>query len=200
MKKELHVISTGRQSIDTLIEIVTEIHPFMDGFHVREKKLGAKQVFEIIERLAERGVPLSKIYVNDRIDVAVCSQVRGVQLTYESLPVDIVKKYFPNLRIGCSVHSLEEAIEKEEQGADFLIFGHIFETASKPGIAPRGVNRLSEICEAVTIPVLAIGGIRLDNIQKVMETKSSGVAVMSGILESRNPLETIQAYRKILNC
>lgn len=198
VERELHIISTGKQPLGQLIEIMSTIHPYIDGVHLREKHLSACQLFKLVQDLAEKGVPRSKIYINDRVDVALTAQTKGIQLTYQSLDSEIVKRKFPTLRVGCSVHSIDEAVEKEKRGADFLIYGHVFETASKPGLPPRGINHLARVCDSVSIPVLAIGGIHLDNLQRVLRTNAGGIAVMSGVLVSANPKKAAQDYYRLL--
>ena len=96
--------------------------------------------------------------VNDRVDVAVAAGVVGVQLAYHSLGPKWVKQALPQSG-GAIVHSEEEAKEMEMQKADFLIYGHIYTSGSKPGLQARGIGALSKIVQAVKIPVIAIGGI-----------------------------------------
>nr|WP_275439971.1 thiamine phosphate synthase [Paenibacillus sp. ACRRY] len=100
------------------------------------------------------------------------------------------------LRLGISVHSLHEAREAEERGADYLFYGHVFSSSSKPGIKPRGLSALLEICSAVSIPVIAIGGIEPANIAAVRAAGASGAAVISSIWASDNPERAAAALRQ----
>lgn len=190
----LHIISTGKQKPEKLAEIAGEIHPYIDAIHIREKSNTAKEIYELVSLLTDQNVPLSKIIINDRIDVAFVSKVAGVQLAYHSLPVDIVKKQFTSLRVGCSVHSIDEVETAQELGADYVIFGHVFPTQSKPGLVPKGLKQLELIAQHVSIPVLAIGGIKPTNIRGVIEAGAMGIAVMSGVLEAEDPLEKVKEY------
>lgn len=88
-----------------------------------------------------------------------------------------------NYALSVSVHSVEEARRAEALGADFVIAGHIFETRSKPGIRPRGLDFLREICESVPIPVFAIGGITGQNAQQCMDAGAAGICRMSYWME-----------------
>ena len=198
-KKLLHIISTGKQKPEELAEIAGRIHPYIDAIHIREKAKTAKEIYEMVNLLTDQNVPLSKIIINDRVDVAFVSKVGGVQLAYHSLPVDIVKKQFTSLRVGCSVHSLEEVQTAQELGADYVIFGHVFPTQSKPGLVPRGLKQLELVAHHVSIPVLAIGGIKPANVREVIETGAQGIAVMSGVLEAEDPLETVKEYYRKLS-
>lgn len=196
---ELHVISTGQQTSDQLIEIISYIHHDIDFIHLREKTWTANEYITVIQSLSEYGVPLEKIIVNDRIDVAHVMNCGGVQLAHHSIDVHLLAGKYDNLRIGCSVHSVADAIEIEASGADYLLYGHIFDTRSKPGLSPRGLENLASIIESVTIPVIAIGGITPENVESVIHAGASGIAVLSGVLLATDPYEAVQIYRQKLN-
>lgn len=196
---ELHIISTGQQSKYKFIEKVIAIANKVDYIHLRERNWQAKDHIEVIDRLIQNGVARSKIIINDRVDLAVTEGLAGVQLTRHSIPIQKVKKSFPNLKIGCSVHSISEAIQQEKSGADYLIYGHIFETNSKAKATPRGLQNLQRLTSSVTIPVIAIGGIKPSNLQSVMKMNASGIAVLSGILLENDSLHATLNYRKQLN-
>lgn len=198
MNKQLHVISTGKQSKEEFVSIVEKIHREIDGIHLREKKWSANKLVQVIQLLHSKGVPLTKIFVNDRIDVALTMRVKGVQLGHHSINITFVREMFPTLTIGCSVHSVEEAVRAERKGANYLFYGHIFETTSKQGITPRGLESLQYMKELTTIPIIAIGGITPENTKEVMRQGVSGIAVMSGILLHENPVEATQRYRNQL--
>ena len=195
MKKGLlHIISSGKQKPAHLAQIAGQIHPYIDAIHIREKTKTAKEIHEMVNLLLDHNVPLTKIIINDRIDVALASKVGGVQLAYHSLPADIVKKQFTSLRVGSSVHSIDEVQTAQELGADYVIFGHVFPTSSKPGLESKGLNQLELIAHHVSIPVIAIGGIKPTNIKGVIEAGAQGIAVMSGVLESEDPLVAVKEY------
>lgn len=196
--KELHIISTGRQSIEEFIFIASEIHDFADYLHIREKSRNAREIYGLVNNLVQKGVPLEKIIINDRADVAAAVGAAGVQLGFGSLPAGEVKRMFPGMVTGCSVHSLKEARKAEDSGADFCMYGHIFSTGSKPGIPPRGLNELQRVASAIAIPVIAIGGIAPENAAEVLTAGAAGVAVLSGVLEAKNPLEAARKYSSIL--
>lgn len=86
-------------------------------------------------------------------------------------------------RLGVSVHSVEEAVRAQQLGADFLMAGHIFPTACKPGLPPRGLEFLRQVCQAVTVPVYAIGGITPENSSLALQAGAEGVCVMSGAMK-----------------
>lgn len=195
---ELHAVSTGRQSFEELARIAGAIRSRVDAFHLRERTRTARELLEGIELLLAAGVPGDRIVVNDRADVAAAAGVGGVQLAYHSLAVPAVKRLFPQLRVGKSVHSLEEALQAEADGADYVIFGHIYPTPSKPDVPARGIEALRGLADRLRIPVIAIGGVKPDHAAEVMRAGASGIAVMSGLLEAADPQAEAEAYRQYL--
>lgn len=193
----LHIISTGKQSKKEFIEKVIQVHSSVDYIHLRERSWNASDYIEVIGKLVGAGIRKDKIIVNDRIDIAVTERIGGVQLASHSIEIQKVKQYFPDLYTGCSVHSVIEAKEKERLGADFLIFGHIFETNSKVGLPPRGLKQLKDLTSSVTIPVIAIGGIKPSNVQSILDMGASGIAVLSGILLDDSPNAVLKYTEKL---
>ncbi|MBN9653264.1 thiamine phosphate synthase [Halobacillus sp. GSS1] len=192
----MHLISTGKQTISELTETVSAVQQQVDFLHIREKHRSAAEIFDGIQQVTETGFPMDRIIINDRADVASVAGCFGVQLTHHSLPVAQVKQSFPGLNVGKSVHSLKEAIGAEEEGADFLLYGNIYPTSSKPGKAGKGLDSLREIIRHVGCPVVGIGGISPERAGDVIRTGAQGMAVMSGILQAEDPGEAAQAYRK----
>lgn len=193
-RAELHVISTGKQPPEQLTDIAASIHPYIDFIHLREKNKTARELYNMVLMLTDKSVPLSKIIINDRIDVAFITRTAGVHLAYHSLPVDRVKQSYPILKVGCSVHSYEESVLAEKQGADYLFYGHIFPTDSKPDLHPRGLKALKNLTSSCALPVVAIGGIKPFHVKDIIDTGAKGIAVMSSIMEAKNPLETVKEY------
>ncbi|WP_078549043.1 thiamine phosphate synthase [Litchfieldia alkalitelluris] len=191
---ELHIISNGQQSIERFCHIASSIHEYVTYFHIRERTWTANEHFQAINLLTQLKVPLSKVIINDRIDVAITLNTAGVQLAFHSLPVELVKRKFPSLLVGSSVHSLEELNNVSKAGADFAIYGHIFETRSKQGLLPRGTEGLRELTRNAQIPVIAIGGIKPIHVSELIKVGASGVAVMSGVLEASDPLKVVKEY------
>lgn len=150
---------------------------------LREKDLSARQLLELGRSL--RGavrVRGGSLVVNDRVDVALAIEAEGVHLGGGSLPVREVRRLVGDrMLVGASVHSLEEALRAEGEGADYLLLGTIFETRSHPGLRPAGLELVSRVARAVTIPVVAIGGIKADNAAAVIGAGAQGVAVLTAI-------------------
>ena len=151
-------------------------------FQIREKSLTARVLYELTARAAEitRGSQ-TRLLVNDRSDIARAAGADGVHLTTHSLPPEVVRTmYGPEFLLGVSTHSLEAAREAAKGGADFVVFGPVFETESKRVYGePLGLAKLREVTgELGEFPVLAIGGITLDNVEKCFEAGASGVAAI----------------------
>ena len=197
-KKELHIISDIIFDENDFIETSEEIYPYVTGIHLRVKAWSAHKLFQTIERLKDAGVPGEKIYVNDRVDVAIASKANGVQLSYRSLPVKEVKEHFPNIRIGKSIHTLDEAKQAETDGADYIMFGNVFETNSKPGQPAQGIERLKKIKEASSIPIISIGGITTENVQEVLPY-TDGIAVLSAMWQAVDRPGIIKEFYELLN-
>lgn len=126
--------------------------------------------------------------VNDRLDVGLAVQADGFQLGQQSLPLDIARKLVgERALLGVSVHTLEEARRAVADGADFLLVGTIFPSASHPGEPGCGPQFVQTIKQSLPeVPALAIGGITADNVRVVQDAGADGVAVITAILASRD--------------
>ncbi len=120
------------------------------------------------------------VIVNDRLDVALALQV-PCQLRHDSLPPDLARLLAPRLPLGASVHEADDVRRAVDAGVDYLVFGHVFPTASKAGAPPRGVKALAAVVRASGVPVLAIGGVTAGNVAEVLAAGAAGVVVRSGI-------------------
>ena len=137
--------------------------------------------------------------MNDRVDVALASGADGVQLAENSIPVEAARSLVgDDLLIGRSVHSVGDAIDANRAGADMLVLGAVFATASHPDQPPSGVGPLAELSRHGLAPVLGIGGITPDNVGEVVEAGASGAAVITAITESPDPQEAARALRRAM--
>jgi thiamine-phosphate pyrophosphorylase len=149
-------------------------------FQIREKTLSARVLFELVTRAVKitRGSS-TRLLVNDRLDIALAAGADGVHLTSNSLPVRVVRAVSgPEFLIGASTHSLETARDARDSGADFAVFGPVFETESKRAYGPpQGLNKLQQVAsELQGFPVVAIGGITLDNAESCFAAGAGGIA------------------------
>jgi thiamine-phosphate pyrophosphorylase len=156
---------------------------------VRERDESDLALLELTRRVldAVRGTR-ARVLVNDRIDVAMAAGAHGVHLRGDSVPSSRARAIAPRgFLIGRSVHSTTEArVAAREGGADYLLFGTVFPTESKPGRAAAGVEALAEVVAAVpTMPVLAVGGITPQTIAAVRESGCAGVAAIGLFADCR---------------
>ena len=168
--------------VDQAVALGTEM------VQLREKDLSARELYDLGARLKDTISGRAKLIVNDRIDVALALKVDGVQLPEDGIAVAEARRIVgPNMLIGRSVHSVDGAVEAESSGADFLIAGTIFPSASHPAGLLQGPSFLRALCSEVSIPVLAIGGVTTQNVGEVMQAGCSGAAVISAISEAEDP-------------
>ncbi|MDO9289814.1 MAG: thiamine phosphate synthase [Thermodesulfovibrionales bacterium] len=136
--------------------------------------------------------------VNDHADIALAVNADGVHLGQEDLPLKEARKILGKTKIiGISTHSIEQAIEAEAGGADYVGFGPVFHTKTKDAGKPKGIQMLKEVKRHVNIPVIAIGGITSENLQSVLDSGADAVAVASAILRG-NISDNISGFLKIL--
>ncbi len=146
----------------------------------------------------------ARIFVNDRLDVAISENAGGVHLSEKSLPIAEAKRLAHSqagsldFLIGVSCHSLEDAKSAAVGGADYLFFGPVFATPSKTAFgAPQGIELLAEVCRVVSVPVLAIGGVTLENFSACVAAGASGIAAIRLFQDARDMPALVQALRKI---
>ena len=164
---------------------------------LREKNLSTRVFFEnalTIRKITKRaGIPL---IINDRMDIALAVNADGIHLGEEDLPLKYARKIAPHLIIGYSADSVLDAQLAEKDGADYLGVGSVFTTATKVDAGPAiGIQRLEEIKKAVSIPVVAIGGINLANLPEVIQAGVDGVAVVSAIVADASPFRAAKRFR-----
>jgi thiamine-phosphate pyrophosphorylase len=153
----------------------------VDLVQVRERDMEAGALSHLVTRCLEavRGTR-TRVLVNDRLDVALATGAHGVHLRSDSMPAARVRSLTPaGFLVGRSVHSVEEAtLVSADGGVDYLLFGAVFATASKPGQAPAGVRMLGDVAAATSVPVLGIGGITAETMTQLAGTGSAGVAAI----------------------
>ena len=196
----VYPITSGESTPDQILQLVrAAVDAEVPLFQIREKSLSGRVLFELVARAAEltRGSK-TRLLVNDRSDIARAAGADGVHLTTHSLPVDVVRKiYGAEFLIGVSTHSLDEARAARAAGADFIVFGPVFETESKRVYGqPQGLDKLSEVTrELGEFPVVAIGGITLENAGECFRAGASGVAAIRLLSDAHQLLDRIHKIR-----
>ena len=167
------------------------------AFHARGRELSGREHYELAVRLSNGQTV--RLFVNDRLDVALAIPTAGVQLGRGSLPVSAARALNPLWWIGKSVHNLAEAEAARTEGADYLVVGPVFATASHPGggRAPLGLQHLQAIAAAVDgLPVIAIGGITADRVREARDSGAYGVAAIRALWDDVEPAEAARRMRE----
>lgn len=179
-----NLLKAGRDFYDAVEE---SLQNGVTMLQLREKDISSREFYEIAKRLkdiaAKYRIPF---IINDRIDIALSIDADGVHLGREDLPCSIARKIMgDNKIIGISAGCVDEAVEAERDGADYIGAGAVFYTGTKKDIGEAiGLLNLKEIKDAVKIPVVAIGGIKYSNAPDVMRTGVDGISVVSEIMAS----------------
>ena len=191
-------LSAGRSTVEIVRDAIAG---GIDGVQLREKKTDAAWRYdlgcELRELTAEAGVDL---IVNDRVDIAAAIDADGVHVGQSDLPVTVVRELLgPDAIIGCSTSTIEQARQAEADGADYLGVGTIYGTTSKDVATNKdgvGPERVAAITDAVSIPIVGIGGITAENAGPVVEAGAVGVSVISEITQATDPAVATEALRE----
>jgi len=151
------------------------------AIHLRSSRISGKRFHEVASRLAL--IQLSTgcwLIVNDRLDVAAAVKARGAQLASHSISIADARVVCPSIPLGASIHSVEEAKAAEDAGAAWCVAGTVFETPSHAGRPPARIEFVEEVANAVTIPIIAIGGVKPEDIAALISAGAHGVATIRG--------------------
>lgn len=206
MKKKigvLHVLTdTVLQTRFSHIDLAKKaIEGGADTIQFRQKRGSTREMIETARDLKKicAGAGVSFI-VNDRVDVAIASQADGVHLGQDDFPISLARELMgERVIIGGSAVKLEDAQKCLAEGADYIGFGPVYPTSSKPDAsAPTGIERMIEAIEAVPLPFIAIGGIHESNVTEVLSAGAHGIAVISAVCCQDDPIKATQALYKVL--
>jgi thiamine-phosphate pyrophosphorylase len=206
----------GENRIDALLgKIEAAASAGVDWIQLREKDFPGKdyaalacQALRRVSQASSRSRHPTRIMINDRLDVAIAERAGGVHLGETSLPVKEAKRLIDAVMpgsnagnvflAGVSCHSLEAAQSAAAAGADYLFFGPVFATPSKAAFgAPQGLDLLANVCRAVTIPVLAIGGITLENAAACLASGVAGIAAIRLFQDAADLTQLVARLRQL---
>ncbi|MPW26677.1 thiamine phosphate synthase [Alkalibaculum sp. M08DMB] len=178
--------SLGDKDLINTIELA--IKGGVTMIQLREKSISTKDYIQLALKVKKvtdyYDIPL---IINDRVDVAMAVCAKGVHLGLDDMPIPLARKILdPDMVIGASACSVEEARSFEQQGADYLGVGAVFPTFTKSNTDQVTISNLELICQSIEIPVVAIGGIHNENVDQLQMTGISGIAVASGILSKKD--------------
>ncbi len=169
----------------------------VDMVQIRERDLPPRDLLILADALTKSARRYqASVLINDRADIAGCAGC-GVHLTTRSLTVDVIRgAVAEQMLVGVSTHTIEEAMAAQHGRADFVVFGPVFETASKREYGePVGIEALRQAAARLTIPVLALGGIKDDNFRHALEAGAAGVAGISMFTEAKDLRSVVDAIK-----
>ena len=165
---------------------------------LREKEVSTRRFYELAVKVkAVTDAYQIPLIINDRVDICLAVDAAGVHIGDDELPVALVRKLVGSTKIvGVSAKTVARGVEAENEGADYLGVGAIFPTTTKDSPL-TSLQTLSEIAAAVTIPVVAIGGIKEENIEQLMGTRVAGVSLVSEIMLAEQITEKVQGLMRV---
>src|SRR5262249_10949744 len=170
----------------------------VDLIQIREKDMPTNRLCALVEAVlkATEGTG-AKILVNDRADAALACGAHGVHLPSDSIPIDAARRFLgDDLIIGVSTHSIEEAVQAGRSGADYALFGPVFDTPSKRAYGPPlGLDKLEDAVRSARLPILALGGIDASNIKDALERRAAGIAAIRLFVETEDLDRLIRTFR-----
>ena len=183
------VTDEGLSRGKTHVEIAREaVAGGADVIQLRDKTMESASLYAAALEIAEICKGKALFFVNDRLDIALAAGADGVHVGQSDLPADVVRKLVPkDFLVGVSVGSVEEAEKAVRDGADYVAVSPVFSTASKSdaGVG-HGLDTARTICDAVSVPVVGIGGLNKENIPEVIKAGIDGIAVISAVVSQED--------------
>ncbi|WP_026674723.1 thiamine phosphate synthase [Alkalihalobacterium bogoriense] len=172
----------GRKMIDVMEEAILG---GADIIQLRDKKSSKREVLQKAKELRALTKKHDVLFiVNDHIDVALAVDADGIHIGQDDLPLEEARKIVgPTKIIGISTHAIEEAREAQQNGADYIGVGPVFETKSKEDVVdPVTTQYVTQVAQEITIPFVAIGGIKLHNVDQVLQAGATRICAISEIV------------------
>jgi thiamine-phosphate pyrophosphorylase len=169
-----------------------------DVIQLRDKKLPGRDLFRAACGIREVTTRTGALFIiNDRLDIALASRADGVHIGQQDLPLSVIRPLTPPaFIIGVSVSSVEEAEAAEKESADYVAVSPVFSTGSKHDAGPGlGLGLVKEISDAISIPVIGIGGIHADNAEEIFAAGAEGVAVISAVVSQPDIMDATRAFK-----
>ena len=189
-------LSKGRSNLDVLDAL---IEGGARVVQLREKELSDREFFEMARTFRQRTEQAGMtLIINDRVDVCRAVEADGVHLGQDDFPLREARRLLgPNTIIGVSTHRVEQALRAVEEGADYINVGPIFETQTKQHSGPPvGLDLFREIRRLVNIPITVMGGIKLENLDQVLEAGARRIAVVSAVVGADDIAATVRQFRR----
>jgi thiamine-phosphate pyrophosphorylase len=195
------LLTDRKQTKKPLINIIENAcKAGLKAVQLREKDLSSRDLLQLAKQIRNITKRFnSKLLINDRLDIALLSKADGLHSPENGTPLKYSRQFGKHLLIGRSVHSLNGALDAEKECYDYIIFGPVYRTASKTAYGkPKGISELKKVCEAVKVPVFAVGGITPERASRCVGAGSHGVAVIGSVMKSANPKGSIIRFKKAM--
>ena len=198
----LYLVTDKSDDVEKFLMTIEEaIKGGVSVVQIREKTADTLDFYNLALKVKEitekHNVPL---IINDRVDVALAVDAEGVHVGQSDMPCDVTRALVgPDKIVGVSAATIEEARKAESDGADYIGAGAVFPTTTKDDAPKITKKDLKEIVESISIPVVAIGGITLNNAHELNDTGIAGLSVVSAIMSSENPKKSSEELLKIFN-
>ncbi len=199
-RTDLYIVITeafcaGRPAVEVLAKV---LDAGVRVVQLREKEMTDKALYRQALKFREMTARQNALLiVDDRIDIALATGADGVHLGQDDFPVEAARRLAPKLIIGCSTHSVQEAVAAQSVGADYVNIGPIFATQTKSGpIRPLGPGAIDGVAPHLTIPWTVMGGIKASNVHLVVERGAKHVAVVTGVTEQDDVAAACAALRE----
>jgi thiamine-phosphate pyrophosphorylase len=181
----------------SLSDVQSAVEAGVEAIQYRSKTKTTKLMYEQALQLKQASAGALFI-VNDRLDIAQAIDADGVHLGQDDMPCDIARKILgPNKIIGISTHSLEQATQAQKQGADYIGFGPVFATSTKKNANPVGIDLLKKVRKQVMIPIVAIGGIDINNASELLNAGADCVCAISAVVTKNDVAAEIMKFQKL---
>lgn len=173
----------------------------VDLIQLRGKERPIEELVDLASTLHELTVRSSTpLIVNDYVEIAIRVPVEGVHVGQDDDAVAAVRRRVDReILVGKSTHSIDQALAGQREGADYLGFGPIFATPTKPGYQPIGLKEIEDVHRDVVLPIFCIGGIKIDNLKDVITAGARRVAIVSGMLQAPDIAEYARTCKNLLN-
>lgn len=198
----LYLVTDNSDDVEKFLNTIEEgIKGGVSVVQIREKTADTLDFYNLALKVKEittkYDVPL---IINDRVDVALAIDANGVHIGQSDMPCDVTRRLVGKDKIvGVSAATIDEAKKAQRDGADYIGTGAVFPTATKDDAPSVTKDELKEIVDSIDIPVVAIGGINLDNASELIDTGIAGLSVVSAIMSSDNPKKSSQDLLNIFN-
>ncbi len=198
----LYLVTDKSDDVEKFLNTIEEaIKGGVSVVQIREKTADTLDFYNLALKVKEitqkYNVPL---IINDRVDIALAIDADGVHVGQSDMPCDVTRRLIGEDKIlGVSASTIDEAQKAQKDGADYIGTGAVFPTATKDDAPSVTKDELKQVVESIDIPVVAIGGINLDNASELIDTGIAGLSVVSAIMSSDNPKKSSKELLNIFN-